>query len=419
MSFSEYKILFIEDDILTKNEDNEFYSLIEKYFGEKKITFSLLEMVLLKERGIGETYIFAKKVFDAKEFYDKYCALVEKFKADFEGGVSSFEEWYIQNTWIYIGTGTKNKALYNLQDYIWNGSFDAREIKNYGQRKGLTKDFILDYFNNYAEEICKLELGKHPHFFIIIQPIGNRHNKKIFPLGNLYLHFGTIEKVEINDIQNFLLEFIIIWCKCYGGTKYKHLIDKLVAKVLSNEKVAPFLPGYLGVHDDEMKIVFTYYFSNNENLSNFEKRVEEFKNVLRVIKGQKIDENNKVIRQYKDRPITFKHLLITFDDLKFENFIFARALALFLFLVNNLSVEETQTILVKYKSEKNDSDSKFSYIYSNLHIWFPKTKGQAESRRTIIKAIYKEPLNKRETKMISKLMKSLSLFETSLIKEFL
>jgi hypothetical protein len=204
MELQDHKIFYIDEYILERNEGNEFLSLVEHYFRPKKLTFSLLEMVLLNEKGIGETYVFANKNFDAKKFHQTYINLVKKFKDEFEGGVSAFKEWYDQDTWIIVGEGSKSSLSYNVGNYKWIGEFDPRKIKSYGEKEGLERAIIEKYFLKYGEEIGNLELRKYPHYFIIVHPIRKPGNTETSPYGNLYLHFATLEKVDIDGYSGGL-----------------------------------------------------------------------------------------------------------------------------------------------------------------------------------------------------------------------
>ncbi|MEK9158321.1 MAG: hypothetical protein AAB638_04050 [Patescibacteria group bacterium] len=372
MAFAEHKIIWIDEYILLKNKGNEFLALIEQYFRDKKLTFSLLEMVLLNEKGIGETYIYAYKDFDSKTFYNKYIELVTKFKEDFKGGVSSYSEWYEKNTWILVGTGTGTVTSYNLSNYNWVGEFEPKPIKKYGQQNGLTKEIIENYFNSYAHSIADLELGKHPNYFIVIHPVSKSHNDTIVPYGNLYLHFATIDEVSLETVKDFLREFMVIWYKSYGGHNLKAAVKRLVEKVLSNKEVSDFLPKDFGTHKGKLEVAFMEYFFAKDSLQKFKAKVEEFKAKLAELtnlENQDITESKVPVKCYLTAP-SYTDLLNNFSNEGFESFIFKRALAIYLLFCKKLTVDETKKLLQKKESKANDLASQLAYFNQYFHLYF-------------------------------------------------
>jgi len=385
MKFEEHIIFCIDEYILLKNDGNEFLSLVEHYFRGNKLVFSLLEMVLLNENGIGETHIFAKKDFNAKEFYSKYYELVNQFKTKFNGGISSYKEWYHQNTWLYIGRGGQiDNQPYAIKEYCWLENFEPRKIKSYGEKSGLTRKIIEDYLNEYADKIANLELNKHPYFFIIIQPINRSDNEKITPYGNLYLHFATLEEVELEDIKDFLREFMIIWYKCYGGQNLKTVLKNLVKQVVSNKEVSYYLPNVKGTNQDGLEYLFMNYFFKEDNIKIFKDKASEF---IEKLDKYRDSEYNDISHKFNDLKKTpyYSQLIKVFDETTFEKFIFKRALAIFLFIIKGYTIEQTKDILMKKSSKENaDNASHLDYFYQYLLIYFSKLENE-NSLRTKLK----------------------------------
>lgn len=384
MSFQEHSIFAIDEYILLRNKGNEFLSIVEHYFRSRKLTFSLLEMVLLFEKGIGETYIFAKDDFDANHFYKQYIDLVTKFKNDFSGGISAYKEWYHQNTWILIGEGEKQFNTYSVSSYNWVGEFEPKEIKSYGEKRGLTGEIISEYFNRYADAIATLELKKHPNYFIVIHPICKLEKNQIVPYGNLYLHFCTVEKVTVEEIKGFLKEFMVIWYKCYGGHNHKAVLQKLLGKVLANDDVKYYLPSELGSHGDDLKILFMQYFIKEGSLANFKKKTDEFIAKLQTFADRKETSDYPEVKEYKSAP-SFADLIINYTDQAFENFLFKRALAIFFLICKKFSIENTKKLLMKKESTSKNKKSDTDYFYQYLHIYLPETEGLRVLRENLQK----------------------------------
>jgi len=401
MKFEEHIIFSIDEYILIKNSGNEFLSLVEHYFRGKKLVFSLLEMVLLNENGIGETHIFAKKDFNAKEFYSKYYELVNEFKTNFNGGISSYKEWYHQNTWLYVGEGQSDNQPYAIKEYKWLENFEPREIKSYGEQSGLTKKIIEDYLNEYATKIANLELNKHPFFFIIVHPINRSDNEKITPYGNLYLHFATLEKVDLEDIKDFLREFMIVWYKCYGGQNLKTVLKNLVQQVVSNNEVSFYLPNVKGVNQEGLEFLFMNYFIKEKNIKLFKDKASKFLTKLKDHKDLKYEDIQHKFNDLKSTPY-YSQLIKVFDETTFEKFIFKRALAIFLFVIKGFSIEQTKDILMKKSAKENaDNASHLDYFYQYLLIYFSKSENNDSLRAKL-----KEDSN-------------LSEFEKVIIREFI
>lgn len=429
---------FIEHNLfntLPSDKGNELLFVVEKHFKNKKLTFCLLELVLLAEKGIGETYVFARKDYDANALHEQYYELVQKFKSEFDGGVPAYTEWYQQSTWICFGTGVECKEKYSSKEYGWIGKFDPRDQKKYGEKSGLTKEIIQNYFNKYEQEIGKLVLANHPYYSIVIHPIGRPKKEVIVPYGNLYLHFATIEEIRPNLIEKFLDEFMSVWYKYYGGFNHDKILDQLVSSIFESADVQYFFPNDLGTHTDKMKYAFTQYFCKNENFEKIRKRVILFKTKLQIIltKQDGIDIDPE-IRDFKTAP-KYDKLYSDYNERHFENFILKRSLALFLFFNKKFSIKRIEELLMK-KIQTGKTKSHLAYFYQHLHIYFPEkfeTEDQSPLRDKIRAAIIAEAqhlhtpeelfisdasLIPRDKVSLAKFISSLSPFEKSIITEF-
>lgn len=401
MKFEEYIIFKIDEYILYKNNGNEFLSLVEHYFREKKLVFSLLEMVLLNENGIGETHIFANKDFDAKSFYYKYVELVKKFKEKYKGGISSYKEWYHQNTWLYFGEGQNKSQFHSILDYSWLENFEPRKLDSYGDKSGLTKEIIKEYLNEYAVEIVDLELKKHPFYFIIIHPINRSDSEKITPYGNLYLHFATLEKVELESIKDFLREFMIIWYKCYGGQNLKTVLKNLVKEVVSKKEVSYFLPPVKGTNQDGLEFLFTNYFIKENNIVLFQTKAQSFLMELKNCMSLEFEDIQHKFNSFKQTPY-YSELIKIFDERIFEKFILKRALAIFLFVIKGFNIRQTKSILMKKTPKENaELASQLDYFYQYLLIYFSKVESESALRKKLTS--YEIPLSEFEKDLINSL----------------
>ena len=399
MNFKEYPIFYINEYILGKNEEHsenvELLSYIEHFFREKKknLTFAIVELVLLNEHGIGETYYFAKNDFDDKFFHTQYGNLVKGFKDKFKGGVSTYKEWFQRCTWFDKGVGTnstsKSTSIYKTSDYKWFGNFQLKELKEYGDKPDkLTDAFIKEYFNTYKKEISELVLNNHPYFFIIIQPISksfNRENLKEYqnqtiPYGNLYLHLASNEEVTDEEITDFIRGFMVLWYKKYGGHDLQSVIKKLVQPIISKPEVKYFLPDDLGKHVDGINILFMRYFIKDENLEKFKTRIETFKSKLKTIANKKATDNFQEIREFKKAP-SYTELIAKFKEEDFENFLFKRALVLFFFICREFSATDVRNILgQKGRKDKADLASDYAYINQYYHIHLPASDSPTKLR---------------------------------------
>lgn len=267
---------------------NEIPAFVEQFFREKDLTFCLLELVFLKEQGIGRTYIFGKKNRELEDFYGEYYEIVKKFKKDFKGGISSYNEWYSrEGAWYVIGKSDKEISGYNRIQYKWHpDKIDPRDIEKYGSNSNELKDsFIQDYLNKYEEEFINLEFKNHPYYGIIVKPLGSldSYSLEVKPLGNLYLHFATVKKIDKDFLKTFLKDFLLIWYKNYGGLLIEKTEQRLLEKLNEINSEADYLPNTPFGDGNKKNLIVQRYV---KTIYTKEKYHNELKKQLECIKKQ-------------------------------------------------------------------------------------------------------------------------------------
>ncbi len=385
MRFTEHILYEINSYILLKNEGNEFLSLVEDFFKEHKLTFSLLEMVLLKETGIGETYIFTKKGVDSKTLYQNYINLINEFKEEFKGGVASYKDWYNQNTWIYRGTGHPSEGIYNISQYTWEYLCETKDIKEYGEKVGISKSFIQTYLDTYAEAFTKLELNKHPHFCIIIQPVYkiDPHTSDVIPMGNLYLHFATLNEVSLNEAYEFLNKFMITWFKNYGGIGHSHLVENLLNVIIeTSSEVKYYTPTELGTHTKALSFCYCVFFKESTNLDIFKIKIAELGKKLEQFSSdpESVKKQPNFFQDYRKKA-SWSDLIKSFSPEQFQLYLLKRCLVLILFYSFELPLKQIHSfVLAKTAKDALEPSSIRAYFYQNLHLYFSDLRSENDLR---------------------------------------
>lgn len=419
MSFSEdkYADFIIDPGILQLREGNEVIAFVETFFKDYELTFSLLELVLLKEEGIGETYIFAKKDFDAKEFHKKYTQIVNEFKTEYSGGVSAFKEWYSRNTWWSFGPGNGEKKSYNSLQYKWYPKFEPKDLSQYGKSDSIPTpyknfdDFIASYLNQYEERILQVGLGDHPFYSILIKPLGYLDSNKDFeikPLGNLYLHFATNKEVSEDVLRAFIKDFMILWNKNYGGL----LIDEARRRLATANKYEEESKGYLpkicynkGKRKDKLLICYDKFFSAQENVQLLTDEINALtKTIIPKIKQIKEnpDTNVKLDTKYYEQP-KITDIVESYSPVLFSTYLIRRKIVASCMLHLNLSFDDTHLILtcgnLKKAYKEKEPNTRYNFFLYSLNISLPENKKENE-----LKSILSDSLSDLEKSFLLSLI---------------
>ena len=258
-----FEFRHIDDyDIIISHEaqkrGKDFLALIDKYFSEKDdLIFCLIEMVTLSDiDAIGETYHYStctKK--ESQEILSQYKKIVTTVLSNFENAISEYEDWYKRSSYILI---KDNHVSYSFpyQTPNWEQEFSSVENKHdrskYGNliESSLDEKQIQEYLQYYANLLHEnLNFKEFPFYCIIVRPISVIEGKEVIPLGNLYLHFATMNVRDYKFYLHLINNFLIVWFKRKGVKIIREIQDKTIADY--NKRgltIKPYLPKFNTLH---------------------------------------------------------------------------------------------------------------------------------------------------------------------------
>lgn len=201
------------------------------------LIFVLMEKVTIQRgiRSIGELEMYSNKprsfVLDT---IDEYKQLVEKCKSngDFPGGVSAYRQWYRHHSYLRLFHNANPSSEYWEGIRKWS-VFKPDEDNTTTRMPAdqyvvhddpLSTSQALQYLNGYAIRIHELELKNYPHSAILIKPIATIDANTGYPepLGNLYVHFGTINHRPREFYLDLANRFTLVWYRNEGEDLVKY-----------------------------------------------------------------------------------------------------------------------------------------------------------------------------------------------------
>lgn len=401
---------------------NEIMAFVETFFDEYELRFSLLELVLLDDQGIGETFTFAKKGFDHAGFYQRYLQIVNRFKEEYSGGVSAYKEWYSRKTWWSQGQGLGEKTTYIGSQFNWEMKGELRDASLYGAKETVPEpyknfgEFAQNYFDKYEESILKLGLDAYPFYTIIIKPLGYidaADNYEVKPLGNLYLHFGTNIPVPEEIRRAFIKDFLIVWGRNYGGIVIEEALRKLSLLSLGDHEGKDYLPNVFPLTGDKRKLLLSCYnkfFSNEEHVELLAGQTNVLlRSVLPDLKYIKENPstNKKIDKRYTEQP-KLEKIINPFNAQSFLYYLLRRKISACSVLHLGYSYEETHLLMTKgnlqtlqvVREEKvtRQPNTIYGYFLNSLNFSF------RENMKDQISSLMRNAISNRETAFINSLV---------------
>jgi len=251
----DYEIIISHE---AQKRGNDFHELVIRNFSDKDdLIFCLLEMVTLSDiDAIGETYLYStctKK--ESKDILDQYKRIVTKVISKFDVSIAEYLDWYKRGSYILIKS---NQVEFNLLFQTPNWEQEPSSVEHEHDRSkfgklienNLDEKKVQEYLQYYAGLLFEeLELKEYPHFCIIVRPISVMEGKEVIPLGNLYLHFATLNERDIDFYLHLINDFLIVWFKRKGVKIIKEIQYKTIAEYkVKVEKTKNYLPRFGSLH---------------------------------------------------------------------------------------------------------------------------------------------------------------------------
>lgn len=298
---------------------DEIKAFIINYFEKKeiKLTYCLLELVALKENGVGEGYIYSDFNKEQVEMHWKeYVKIVEGTIKDYKGGVAMYKEWFDSGEHIFIGENSKSysrPASSPIMDWFHEEKSSKGKISP-PERIGLNQKFVEKYLSDYAQRFYDFIFKKHNHYAILIKPLGYvlYKSKEIKSYGNLYLHFAMDKPLSIGKEEQvsiwkeFLKDFIFVWYRNRAD-----IISELQNEVSSQLEV--FLPKVNMERENAVDHLNTIQHSISESpLIDYFRLAHQSQldELFKMYNLKKLDKSDKIILKLIMR---FKHKNLLFD----------------------------------------------------------------------------------------------------------
>jgi len=284
---------------------SDFHALIDKHFpDEKNLIFCLLEVVTNDNiTAIGERHIKSSDPIEkTSDILNKYEIIVKKVVSQFGISLSDYKEWYYNKTYILLKT---NDVAYIFPHINPNWELDPNAIQVRTSRSNagilseefLSKDHIQKYLQFYAELIHEeLFFKKYPHYCIIIRPISVVEGEnKIFPLGNLYLHFATMTQKDEGFYFRLINDMLIVWFQKKGGRVIKEIQNRSLTQQQSKSSRKKYLPNFQALRHPEahkrlarklknsnfsLEDYYDHIFTNDELRESFCSKLNKLKKIV-------------------------------------------------------------------------------------------------------------------------------------------
>ena len=233
------------------DHSNDPFQELTKHFFEKhqhELVFALIEVSAQDHwDGIGNISVFSSE--DKLRLVKEYGLIIKKVQQKF-GNFTQDDKWYgaaLGRSLIFDHEDTT--ITYKNNSYIHPGWYHCTPPKEIQEEsvplKDITNESILEYLN-YYQSLMHNEFGlkEFPYYFILIKPIAYATSKKLYRLGNLYIHIATKEKIKEEDIKLYSLYFQIAFNRHKGGDVIHKLLNNGKDQVSSKHEELE-LPDYL------------------------------------------------------------------------------------------------------------------------------------------------------------------------------
>lgn len=232
---------------------DHFEVFIDNSYIAKNLLLCVIESVTVGNiEGVGTTHVrYLKKSGELfKRIKADYLECVKKIKVENKGGIAENYEWYQRHEFhAVIGKNSDAKLPENIET-SWVTKDESLQPKRSDFFKistaPLEENDIRKYLTSYVHALLENEWFRNiPHYCIIAKPISVQHtySPSFIPLGNLYLIFGTVRKIEIDDYKRILNGLMLVWFRNYGAQVVSEIERKkeeeLLPLVTASQKYSP------------------------------------------------------------------------------------------------------------------------------------------------------------------------------------
>ena len=288
---------------------NDFKALIDKLFPyqDKNLIFCLIEIVTLTDAkdAFGEIYLFSDhSKEEGKKIIAEYKQIVQKVKNEKKYiKIQETLQWYRKNSYILLKQNNDVEFQFPNPPPDWEQDPGTQEeLKpDYPKPKNgdLSESQIQEYLQFYADILHqKFGFKDYPYYCIIVRPISAIEGKDTIPLGNLYLHFATVQKEEDKEFYPRLIsELLLVWFKKKGVK----IIQEIMRKDNDGSKKKP--------HNDHIPIM--PYKEKTDKSIRIRALLDKVYNKSELLEN--LNNRHKFIKE-NFIPIFLKHRAIVKDD---------------------------------------------------------------------------------------------------------
>lgn len=246
-----------------KMNHDHIQGLIESMFppvlGKLDLLYCLLEVVTLSNKTkIGNIYIYSDQPHkELEKQRDAYKRVIQKAheekKALGHPGAGQFNPtrykgyYAIPGSFQYYGKGNENYEAENANFNWWPNAESPRESVTKEPPEELIEGDqkarqFCEYLKYEAGQLIAhaLPLKDYPYHAIIIKPLAvrDRANLQVYPLGNIFLYFGTRQQKDQKFYNELISRLLLVWLHESGSKLVEEIQEKAV-----NASVKP--KGYL------------------------------------------------------------------------------------------------------------------------------------------------------------------------------
>lgn len=376
-----------------QSESEQFTALIRSFMPPDKaqnLIFCLFEKVTITNKSkIGDIHLLSHDSQDKKKkIIEKYKQIIKSVIDEKKFNPSEHIEWY-KSRKTYFSEGENVSADVHGFDgecYEWYSDFpeNASKDESFSLKEGeISKEEIIQYLDLYAQKLEDELLKKYPFYTVLIKPIcvKNPQTGMIYPLGNIYLHFGFLEKIEKDKLEKLLYRLInrlwVIWFRAQGHVLIEEIqtIVKNDVEQKSQNKFQPKLP-----KDPRIKEGSRGGILLNQFITQFESDLE---------KQQKLkDASLLIIQKLKDENIDFRedireNKIPTFKRTtppekwnecnynKILGFYIRRRIVIAFYIVLSINIKRIHSLFVTGVDDVNyrtSAQSLYAYFWNNLYL---------------------------------------------------
>lgn len=244
-----------------KMNHNHMHGLIETMFrpkdGKLDLQYCLLEVVTFANKTkIGSIYIYSNDPDKVREKQrDAYKRVIQEAHLEKKGlakpgarefNPTRYNDYYaISGSYQHYGTGNQKYEAKNLDFHWWPDAESGQEpVSNEAPDEmfmdELDPNVFCEYLKHEAEQLMAqaLPLKKYPYHAIIIKPVAvrDRTNYTVYPLGNFFLYFGTMEQKSPEFYNELISRLLLVWLHEAGSKLIEEIQQKAVNESVGKRK---------------------------------------------------------------------------------------------------------------------------------------------------------------------------------------